>query len=445
MRPILLLGIGLLTGCFGATPPQESPPSTRASTADPELCDEHGVLESVCTQCNPSLAPVFQANGDWCDEHGFPESFCPICSPEAGGRPAEQDLSVDGSPADGTKVRFKTREAASLAGIEVVPAEEAEWSGGTEAVARLDWDAARVALVSARTPGVVQSIEADVGARVEAGDVLARLRSAHVGGDRSRVAAAGRAVRVAEAEVQRKRDLLEAGVTSQREVLAAEQALARAEAELGALRSELGLVGGGAGDAYTLKAPLAGVITERHASVGQSVDPTRPLFQVVDPSRMWAELDVPESALAAVAEGQSVRITLDALPERHFDGTLGYLAPSVDPRTRTARARVELDNPDGVLRAHMYGTARIETDTERAVVTVPSAAVQRAGEVQLVFVKDSADTYIARRVRVIARSGDRVRVEGPIQPGQSVATTGSFLLKTETLKDSIGAGCCDVD
>lgn len=445
MLPILLMGIGLLIGCADDPPAREDPSAVRASDADPELCAEHGVLEAVCTQCNPALIPVFQAKGDWCDEHGFPDSFCPVCSPDAGGRPAEQDLSADGSPPDGTRVRFKTRDAAELAGLEVVEAAEAAWIGGTEAVARLDWDATRVALVSARSPGVVVSITADVGTQVVPGTALASLRSAHVGGDRSRVSAARRGVSVGLAEVARKRELLESGVTSEREVLAAEQALATAEAELGALEAELGLVGGGSGDAYAVTAPLAGVVTERHASVGQSVDPAMPLFQVVDPSRMWAELDVSEGDLGRVTAGQEVRIVLDAMPDRTFEGRLDYLAPSVDPQTRTARGRVVLDNPDGALRAHMYGTAHILTDTQSAVVTVPSAAVQAARDVHLVFVRESEDSFVARRVRVVARSGDQVRVAGPVKPGDPVVTTGSFLLKTETLKDSIGAGCCDVD
>jgi len=445
MRPILFLGIGLLTACSGAPSSQEQVASAEhARATDPDLCAEHGVLEAVCTQCNPSLAPVFRAKGDWCDEHGFPESFCPICNPEAGGRPAA-DVSVDGSPPDNTRVRFKTREAAALAGIEVAQAQASHWSGGTVAVARLDWDATRVASVTARSSGVVVAVAADVGRQVDAGDELATLRSAHVGGDRSRLGAADRAVRVARAEVERKRDLLGSGVTSEREVLAAEQALATAEAELGALQAELGLVGAGRGDAFTVTSPLAGVVTERHAAIGQSVDPTTPLYQVVDPSRMWAELDVAESDLQHVAPGQAVRIVLDALPDRAFEGTVDYLAPSVDPHTRTARARVGLPNPDGALRANMYGQARIVTSDTASVVTVPSASVQAAGDVHLVFVRESADVYVARRVRVLARRGDRVRIEGPIQAGDPVATTGSFLLKTETLEDSIGAGCCDVE
>ena len=443
MLPILLAGLGSLTGCT-ADPPPAGTVEVQVRATDPELCAEHGVLESVCPKCNPALAAVFRAKGDWCDEHGFPESFCPICNPEREGRPAA-DVTPDGSPADGTVVRFKTRKAASMAGIAVQPAEETPWVGGTEVVARIAWDATRVAQVSPLASGVVRTIHADVGAIVDEGTPLAALRSAVVGGDRSRLRAARKALDIARTERARKQALVEAGVTSQRDVLEAERAVAEAEARLGALRAEVGLVGGGTGDTYTLTAPLAGTVTERFASVGQVVGPEEPLFEVVDASRMWAELDVPQQALAAVAVGQPVHVTLEALPDRRFDGVLEYLAPSVDPHTRTARARVALDNPDDVLRANLYGTATIVTDQAEAVVAVPTAAVQHAGDVDLVFVRRSADTFIARRVRVLARSGDRVRLSGPVRPGDPVATTGSFLLKTETLRDSIGAGCCDVE
>src|SRR5690349_15458438 len=92
-------------------------PAAAAAAADGEICKEHGVLESICTKCNPKLIPVFQAKGDWCPEHGFPESVCPICHPERGGRPAA-DVGTDGAPADGTKVRLKATDTARIAGIE---------------------------------------------------------------------------------------------------------------------------------------------------------------------------------------------------------------------------------------------------------------------------------------------------------------------------------------
>jgi cobalt-zinc-cadmium efflux system membrane fusion protein len=141
--------------------------------------------------------------------------------------------------------------------------------------------------------------------------------------------------------------------------------------------------------------------------------------------------------------GQPVSIHVESLPGREFRGEIAYIAPAVDPHTRTAKARVPLANPDGVLRANMYGEARVEVGAARVSVRVPRTAVQRAKDIHLVFVRLSAEEYETRRVQLGRTEGNLVEVLKGIRPGEEVVTTGSFLLKTETLKSSIGAGCCD--
>jgi cobalt-zinc-cadmium efflux system membrane fusion protein len=93
----------------------------------------------------------------------------------------------------------------------------------------------------------------------------------------------------------------------------------------------------------------------------------------------------------------------------------------------------------------MYGSGEITVSDALPSVTVPASAVQRAKGVDLVFVRFAEDEYEARRVKLRSRQGDLVRLSGGVKPGEAVVTLGSFLLKTETLKDSIGAGCCDVE
>jgi cobalt-zinc-cadmium efflux system membrane fusion protein len=179
--------------------------------------------------------------------------------------------------------------------------------------------------------------------------------------------------------------------------------------------------------------------------MGSAVEAGAPMFEIVDPSRLWAELAVQEADLADVRAGQSVAITLDGAGDRVIAGTIDYLAPSIDPDTRTTRARVALDNADHVLRANMYGTARIAVGGDRDVLVVPSAAVQRAKTVDVVFVQLAVDEYETRRVKVVRRQGEFVHLAKGVKVGEQVVTEGSFLLKTEILKDSIGAGCCDVE
>jgi len=221
------------------------------------------------------------------------------------------------------------------------------------------------------------------------------------------------------------------------------------KAQVAAAEAALQVVAPDASDksGYTLAAPQAGVVTERNVSVGEFVHGGEVLFEIVDTTTVWVEIDVKETDLAAVRVGQSATLTFDALGDREFRGRIDYLAPRVDPRTRTARARVVLKNADGVLRANLYGQARIRVSAAKKSVVVPREAVQKARGATLVFVRLAENEYETRRVEASPVNPDSflVALADGVAPGEDVVTTGSFLLKTETLKDSIGAGCCEVE
>jgi cobalt-zinc-cadmium efflux system membrane fusion protein len=228
-------------------------------------------------------------------------------------------------------------------------------------------------------------------------------------------------------------------------VLAARQALEEARADRAAAGAALRVVGAGTdGGAYTLQAPIDGTVIRRTATIGHMVDIDEPLFEIVDTRAMWAELDVPEASLAQIAVGQAVRVSVDGVAAS-FDGVIAYLAPEIDATTRTAKARVALANPGGHLRANMFARAEIALGGARPTVMVPAVAIQRAKGVALVFVRLAPDQFEARRVKLGVTQGDQVEIVEGVAAGDEVATTGSFLLKTETLKGAIGAGCCDVE
>lgn len=443
----LVLLLAALPACRGGDEVDAAAAARQPAAAPAEgaLCPEHGVLEAVCTKCNPALVAVFKAKGDWCDEHGFPESFCPLCHPERGGRPAANVDTSDDGPADGTMVRLGTKETARLAGLRFAKAIEQATRRELEVTARVVYDAARVAQVNPRMPGVVRAVRADVGAQLRAGDALALIESADVGAEQSRLQAARSRLEVAEANVERVEALHAEGITAKRAVLTARREREEARADVRAAQGALGMVGAGADGPgrYTLTSPIAGVVTQRNVTIGRLVDREDLLFEIVDPSTMWLDLDVPESDLPLVAAGQSATVTLDGVPGRELTGVLSYVAPAIDRQTRTAVARIPMKNDDGLLRANQFGRARIAVSDPRLALLVPRAAVQRARGVSLVFVRVAEDAYEARRVSVGPASGELVSVSGRLAAGEDVVTEGSFLLKTETLKESIGAGCCD--
>lgn len=428
----------------GSAQQTPSAPARAAPASAPSAVCVHGVLASICTKCNPKLIPVFQAKGDFCAEHGFPESVCPICNPDAGGKPQRQVTNED-APADGLKLRFKRGDTARLAGIEHAPVELRVSGTALVAPARLSYDARKLARINARSPGVVRDLRVDIGTKVKRGQSLVVIDSPSVGADRARLEAAKSRVAAAAENLNRQQSLMREGVTSRQNVLAAEQELETAKAEQSALAASLSVLGANASGpgAYTLTAPLAGVVTERRVTIGQSVGGDDVLLEIVDTSSMWADVEIGEKDLPRVRAGQPVTFTFDALAGRELTGTIDYLAPALDPHTRTAKARVPLPNDDGLLRANLFGYARVAASDSERRAFVPRDAVQRSGDVQFVFVRLGELEYEVRRVKSAASDAQWVEITSGLEPGERVVTTGSFLLKTETSKERIGAGCCE--
>lgn len=460
MRPARLARVTLLVtlaapwGCgdrdAAERPAPAAPPA--ASTAAPDALCEHGVLAAACPKCNPKLEPVYRAKGDWCGEHGLPESFCPICHPETGGRPggkaaAATPTSGAQAPPDGTKVRLRTRAILDGAGIATSRAAPATDGAKLSLPARLAYDATKTAEINARSPGVVRTLSVDLGAVVTKGQPLATVESAAVGADRARLGAAQKRVAVAEERLARLTELERSGSVARRTVLDAERELADARAEVGAIASGLSVAGAGAGagSTYTLTSPIDGVVARRPGSVGAMVTTEEVLFQIVDATRLWAEIDVPEAELGQVPVGSDIVVSFPALPGEAFAAKVTTVAPEVDPHTRTAVARASIDNAGGRLRANMFGEAAILGAAPAGAVTVPAEAVQLVGSTRLVFVRAEELVFAVRHVELGQRRGARTVITAGLAPGDEVATTGAFLLKTETLKDSIGAGCCEVD
>jgi cobalt-zinc-cadmium efflux system membrane fusion protein len=445
---VLLLGLG---GCTPApATPAASAPSAKATPAPAAAgrC-EHAVVQAVCPKCNPRLAPVFQAKGDWCAEHGFPESFCPLCHPERGGAPAAP-VASDGAPENGTVVRLKTPEDDAVAGLRTEAVVSVPGGARLTANATLAFDATRRAEVNVRTPGVLRAVLVDVGAEVRAGDTLAVVESAAATADQGRRLAAEARLRVAEASFERESRLAATGAAPRQSAQAAEAELEAARAEVAAVRAGLGLLGTPqAGGRTALTSPIAGTVLRREAALGRMVGPETLLFEVVDTRTLWAEIDLPERDAGRVRNGQAVTLRFgEGVDLPATEGTVQFVSPEIDPHTRTVRARAAVPNPEGRLRARMFAQAEIALGETAPAVRLPRAAAQRAQNVDFVFVRTEPNVYEVRRVELAGAdptSPDALCVRSGLRPGDAVVTEGSFLLKTETLKSSIGAGCCDDD
>jgi cobalt-zinc-cadmium efflux system membrane fusion protein len=418
---------------------------TAQPTTPRDWCKEHAVPESKCTKCHPRLVAQFIEAGDYCREHGFPESVCPYCHPElvkaAGAEPPA-------FPEPGTRVRLASAETTREAGIRTWRVRKQRFARTLEIVGQLDFNQNRLAQLSARGDALVMEVRADLGDEVKAGQPLVVVTSAAVGEDQGRLSAAQARVEAARAAVGREQTLVERGISPRQALEQAQAELAAAEGEREAARAALAAAGASSGSQqglYTLKAPFAGTVVSRDAVPGRHVAAGQTLLQIADLGTLWAQLEVPEADAMAVRPGQPVTLTFEGLPGESREATLTRVGASVDPATRTVRARVELPNPDRSLKAGLFLRARVQVSPEHEALLVPRDAIQRAEGHTLVFVKTGPSLYEPIVVELGAGTREHVEVVKGLEPGAEVVTTGAFLLKTELLKDSIGAGCCETE
>lgn len=424
------------------------PNLTFAAPAAPEdWCKEHAVPESKCPKCNPSLVATLVAAGDYCREHGYPASLCPYCHPElvkaAGHDPPR-------FPEPGTLVRLASAETGREAGIVTVPVERRQVSRTLEVVGHLVFDRNRHAALSARSEGVVAEVKVDVGDEVAAGQPLVVLRSSAVGADQARLGAARARVETAKRAVERERRLVARGISARRSVEEAEQELAAAHADASSAEAALGVAGSvmaGGDGRYAITAPFKGSVVARAVAPGKTVAIGETLIEVADVSSIWAELDVPEAHASEVRLGQQVRISFRGSPASAGDpleGTITRIGATVDSETRSVPVRVQLPNPGGHLRAGTFVQATISVGVEHDAVLVPRESIQRAQGAAFVFVRKDETVFEPVSVEVGAEVDHAIEVRSAdLVAGTEVVTTGAFLLKTEILKDSIGAGCCE--
>jgi len=410
-----------------------------------DWCKEHALPESKCTKCHPDLIPSFIAAGDYCREHEYPESVCPLCHPElvtaAGEKPPVY-------PEPGTKIVLASAETAVEAGIATRPVVMQRFARTLDVVGQLDFDQNRRAQMTAQGEALVVEVQVDVGDEVKANQALVALASSSVGEEQARLASARVRLEGARAALERERELAEAGVSPKQSAEQAASDFAAAQAEHDAARSALGAAGAGttgAGGRYVLRAPFAGTVVARDAVAGRTATAGQLLVEVADLRTMWALLDIPESDASQVRPGQPARITFEGTAGDTRSATIDRVGATVDQHSRTVSARVVLPNPDRSLKAGVFLRAAIEVAPEHEAILVPREAIQRAEDCTLVFVKKGEGLYEPVRVELGAATEDLVEVVDGLSPGMEVVTTGSFLLKTEILKDSIGAGCCEVE
>jgi len=183
--------------------------------------------------------------------------------------------------------------------------------------------------------------------------------------------------------------------------------------------------------ALTLYAPASGRVTEKSVLAGQKIIPGEPLLVLTDFSVVWGVADIYESDLPFVQEGALMEISLPFWPGKSFKGTISYVSPTLDPVTRTVKVRLDIPNPELLLKPEMYAEARLSYSLGEQLA-IPEAAVMRTGEHSYAFREGGGGELIPVEVGLGARVEGYYEVLAGLKAGDRVVTSANFLVDSES-------------
>lgn len=189
----------------------------------------------------------------------------------------------------------------------------------------------------------------------------------------------------------------------------------------------------------TFYSPIDGFVLDRKAFPQTNVTPDMELYTMADLSTIWATAEIYEFEVPYVSVGQQAQMHLSYFPGKTYSGRVTYIYPTVDPQTRTVKVRLEFRNPDFELKPQMYSDVMLNIDYGSQVV-VPQAAVLDSGERQTVFVALADGYFEPREIKTGAKVDEKVIVLSGLKPGETIVTSGNFLIDSESRLSSAMGG-----
>ncbi len=182
----------------------------------------------------------------------------------------------------------------------------------------------------------------------------------------------------------------------------------------------------------SFSAPVSGIVLEKKAVQGMRFMPGEMLYQIADLSSVWVIADVPEQDMAHVQRGNLAQVTVDAYPERTFNGKVDFIYPTLNNATRTVQARIEISNPKGLLKPAMFANAQLAVGKNDKVLAVPTSAVINTGTRQVVLVRLAEGRFEPRTISLGNRSNEYIEVLAGVSEGEEIVTTANFLIDAES-------------
>jgi membrane fusion protein, heavy metal efflux system len=348
-------------------------------------------------------------------------------------------------------------EAQQRAGVVVTPAAIAPMTQYLQVTGSVQPMDSSVAHVRPLARGRLLEIRAKAGDRVAEGQVLAQIDNIEAGeliaqynSARSELQKLRIQLAAQQRQVERNRRLAEIGASPKKDyesTLAEQQGMEEGiraqESTVVGITARLHRFGineidGSTSPTSAIRAPFAGVVIHMDAAPGEIVEAGTELFTVANLSTVYVQAQVYEKDLGQVNAGQAVSITMNSYPGQHFSGRVVSISQMIDPQTRTAAVRCQVDNSTAKLKVDMLASIRFPTSTKRAALSVPTDALQTIDNKSVVFVQTSSTHFEVRPVEAGATSEVRTEIVRGLKDGELIVSHGAFAVKSVLLAKELG-------
>lgn len=294
-------------------------------------------------------------------------------------------------------------------------------------------------LVSSLQAGVLVQMQVNIGDNVRKGQPVAQLRSPQLVGYQQQFLTSLSEYALSSREYQRDKLLLQEGVIADRRWQETQTLNAGKQAKVDEARQLLMLAGMTKSDIdhlaktrtldnnLTVRAPSDGVVLERLATVGASLDALAPLYRIADVSRLWLEINIPQERLQDVKLGNSVKVE-----NTNVIGSISLLGQSVNPQNQTVLARAVVDQPDGQLRVGQRLNVEIVDQDGSTGFSVPNSAIAQNAGHSYIFVRNR-DGFAVAEVKTLGKRDQETLIETDLKVGESIALEGAVALKANWL------------
>ena len=303
----------------------------------------------------------------------------------------------------------------------------------------------RVAVVSPFIESSINEVFVNIGDKVETNELLVCLTSPEIGMLRAEYDKSKAELTIKKQNYDRQKKLFEEKIVPSKSFQEAELEYKLAEVQFNYSVKKLLAIGitneeietpptahsNVIGSTIHITAPISGVVTARTASLGQKVDSSSQLFEIINIENVWLEADIFEKDLTKIRKGQTVKVKVSAYPDEIFSGDIFYIGNTLTPETKTIKVLVEIDNKAGKLKPGMFAETHIVVGQKQNALVIPKSAVLEDENLKVVFASEK-DGYHRHVVETGIESFGFIEILSGLTPGSIVVTKGNYQLKSQS-------------